>query len=85
MIVADQIVHRGQIVQGGLRPRRSPAQPKQGKYPDPPDKHAAPPCNIPHLSAPASTRNKSSFASFLSRQEESSFSEEKEAKRLLFL
>jgi hypothetical protein len=31
-----------------------------------------------------STRNKSFFASFFSKKEESSFSEEKEAKRLLF-
>jgi hypothetical protein len=32
-----------------------------------------------------STRNKSFFASFFSKKEDSSFSEEKEAKRLLFL
>jgi hypothetical protein len=31
------------------------------------------------------SRNKSFFASFFSKKEESSFSEEKEAKRLLFL
>jgi hypothetical protein len=33
----------------------------------------------------ASARNKSFFASFFSKKEESSFSEEKEAKRLSFL